>query len=281
VITGHTGWSDDLDFVFAHRDQLCNSFKKQKPHDPNAPYDGYDEREDTEEKARSEWLAKAEPVSDKIQSAYKASKNIYDDVLTQGSIFSKAYIRYFWSGTDDNRIAEEVLSYIPDDFDGTLLDVPVGTAVFTERKWRALSDAKITCLDYSNDMLDQARERFALSGIENARLVQGDVGALPFDDGSFDIVLTMNGFHAFPDKEKAYSEVNRVLKEGGCLVGCFCIRGESRRTDWLMSRILSRKGWFTPPFETFGSLRTRLEKGYRLDEYHKEGSIVYFKATKK
>lgn len=49
----------------------------------------------------------------------------------------------------------------------------------------------------------------------------------------------------------------------------------------LMTRILSRKGWFTPPFETFGSLKARLEKGYWLDEYHKEGSIVYFKATKR
>lgn len=56
VITGHTGWSDDLDFVFAHKDRVCNSLKKQKPHDPNAPYDGYDERDDTEEKARSSRL---------------------------------------------------------------------------------------------------------------------------------------------------------------------------------------------------------------------------------
>lgn len=57
VITGHTGWSDDLDFVFAHKDQVCNGMKKQKPHDPAAPYDGYDEREDTEEKARKTRLA--------------------------------------------------------------------------------------------------------------------------------------------------------------------------------------------------------------------------------
>lgn len=56
VITGHTGWSDNLDFVFAHKDQICNSFKKQKPHDPNAPYDGYDEHEDTEYSARNEPL---------------------------------------------------------------------------------------------------------------------------------------------------------------------------------------------------------------------------------
>ena len=58
VITGHTGWHDDLDFVFAHRDQLCHDIRKQKPHDPDAPWDGYDESDDTEQKARSVWLAR-------------------------------------------------------------------------------------------------------------------------------------------------------------------------------------------------------------------------------
>ncbi len=53
IITGHTGWSQDLDFAFAHRDQVCNSLKRQKPHDPSAPYDGYDESDDTEEGARN------------------------------------------------------------------------------------------------------------------------------------------------------------------------------------------------------------------------------------
>ena len=57
VITGHTGWSDDLDFVFAHRDRLCSRLHKRVP-DPDAPYDGYDEADDTEEKARTILLAK-------------------------------------------------------------------------------------------------------------------------------------------------------------------------------------------------------------------------------
>ena len=65
VITGHTGWSDDLDFVFAHKDQVCNSMKKQKPHDPTAPYDGYDERDDTEEKARKIRLASVSDIRKK------------------------------------------------------------------------------------------------------------------------------------------------------------------------------------------------------------------------
>ena len=57
VITGHTGWSDNLDFVFAHRDKLCSRLHKRVP-DPDAPYDGYDESDDTEEKARTILLAK-------------------------------------------------------------------------------------------------------------------------------------------------------------------------------------------------------------------------------
>ena len=62
IISGHTGWTDDLAFAFRHKDQICNSLKKQKPHDSMAPYDAYDEREDTEEKARGEWLPKAREI---------------------------------------------------------------------------------------------------------------------------------------------------------------------------------------------------------------------------
>ncbi len=220
-------------------------------------------------------------MSDKIQDSYRQSRNIYDDVLTRSTWWSRVYMDLFWNGVDDNEIARKVLSYSPDNFAGKLLDVPVETGVFTAAKYVRMNRADIICLDYSQDMLKQARVRFRQERIGNCRLIQGDVGALPFGDNTFDIVLSMNGFHAFPDKEKAYSEVNRVLKPGGRLVGCFCIRGESRRTDWLMKRILSRKGWFTPPFETFDSLMARLSAGYRLDEYHKEGSIVYFAVTKK
>ena len=57
IITGHTGWTDDLEFAFRHRTELCAPFKKRM-HDPAAPYDGYDETDDTEEKARGARLLK-------------------------------------------------------------------------------------------------------------------------------------------------------------------------------------------------------------------------------
>lgn len=54
-ITGHTGWTDRFEFAFAHKDKLCSPFKKRVP-DPSAPYDAYDESDDTEQKAKTERL---------------------------------------------------------------------------------------------------------------------------------------------------------------------------------------------------------------------------------
>ena len=51
------------------------------------------------------------------------------------------------------------------------------------------------------------------------------------DDGSFDAVLSLNGFHAFLDKEAAYRETFRVLRPGGTFCGCFYVKGEHPRTE--------------------------------------------------
>ena len=57
VISGHTGWSDDLNFVFAHTDKKCTPFLRHYE-DPDAPYDGYVEDDDTKENAQSGYLKK-------------------------------------------------------------------------------------------------------------------------------------------------------------------------------------------------------------------------------
>lgn len=57
-ITGHTGFTDNFEFAFAHKEKLCSPFKK-KVHDPSAPYDAYDESDDTEENAKNGFLKAA------------------------------------------------------------------------------------------------------------------------------------------------------------------------------------------------------------------------------
>ena len=219
-------------------------------------------------------------MSDKIKTSYKKSKNIYDDIITHRTWWSKLYNYLFWHGVDDNDIAADLLAHIPNNFEGKLLDVPVGTAIFTYLKYKKLKDADITCLDYSEDMLTQAKSRFESNHIENIKTIQGDICNLPFEDQSFDIVLSMNGFHAFPDKPKAYDEVFRILKPGGKFISCFYICGESRISDALVKYILAPKGWFTPPFETQDSIKASLEKRYKIESFECRGSIISFTVIK-
>jgi SAM-dependent methyltransferase len=216
-----------------------------------------------------------------VQSAYKFSKNFYDDAITQGRWWSRLYFKLLWGGVDDNDIARRVLAWIPDDFTGKLLDVPVGTAVFTAAKYKQMTKADITCLDYSTDMLEGAEQRLRDAGITNVKTMQGDVGALPFENDTFDFVLCMNGLHVFPDKERAYAEILRTLKPGGELLACFYIAGEQKVADWLAKTVMTRMGWFTPPFDTAADVRRRLQPYYDIIDFHIEGAMLYFRARKK
>ena len=220
-------------------------------------------------------------MADKIKKSYKFSKSFYDDAITQGKWWSKLYFNLLWGGVDDNEIARRVLSWISDDFNGKMLDVPVGTAVFTTEKYSRMAQADITCLDYSQDMLEQAEYRFREAGITNIKTMLGDVGALPFETGVFDYVLCMNGLHVFPDKDKAYSEILRTLKSGGELLACFYIAGEQKVADWLANTVMTRMGWFTPPFDTANDVRKRMEPYYDILDFHVEGAMLYFRAKKR
>lgn len=202
---------------------------------------------------------------DEIKNAYKVLGNeatFYDGMITCSTLPGKAVCRPVWNMNKEksDRYLERAMSGIPEGFSGKLLEVPVGTGVLTMPVYQSLPNADITCLDYSPDMMERARRRAP----KNVTFVQGDVGKLPFTDGSFDLVLSLNGFHAFPDKAAAYQEVFRVLKPDGIFCGCFYIRGENRRTDWFIEKLYTPKGFFTPPYETAESLHQHLEGQYRL-----------------
>ncbi len=201
-----------------------------------------------------------------IHSAYRltGSGRFYDGMITCSTLRGKAVCRLVWgmNKAENDTCLEKALAGIPEDFSGRLLEVPVGTGVLTMPVYGTLPEADITCLDYSADMMKQAQEKAAHLHLKNVHFQQGDVGALPYDDGAFDIVLSLNGFHAFPDKEAAYREVFRVLKPGGTFCGCFYVTGAYKRTDWFVRHVYEKAGFFTPPYETVSSLKDRLERRY-------------------
>ena len=203
-----------------------------------------------------------------IRNAYKLTgdhASFYDGMMTCSTILGKAICRIVWNmGSEKNfEYIDKAMSGVPENFCGKLLEVPVGTGILSMPVYKELPDAKITCLDYSEDMLKQARGKAEAAGIRNISFVQGDVGVLSFEDESFDVVLSLNGFHAFPDKEAAYWQTYRVLKKGGTFSGCFYVQGEQKRTDWFIKHLYQPKGFFTPPYETKESLKERLFELYK------------------
>jgi SAM-dependent methyltransferase len=61
--------------------------------------------------------------------------------------------------------------------------------------------------------------------------VAADVDALPFEDRSFGLVVTLTGVHCFPDPAAAITEMSRVLRRGGELRGTSVIKRTGLRQD--------------------------------------------------
>jgi ubiquinone/menaquinone biosynthesis C-methylase UbiE len=219
-------------------------------------------------------------IGGKIGRGYKSNADRYDDYILSRKLWSKIIVKIIW-GIRDQEYSDKLIALIPDGFNGKLLDVPAGTAVFTCEKYRRMKDAEIVCLDYSREMLDHGVEKFKKLDIKNVQCLEGDAGSLPFADNHFDMVLSMNGFHAFPDKERAFDEICRVLKPGGIFTGCFYIRGEKRRTDFFIKNIFVRSGTFTPPFMNKGEVEKKLNERYHTIKLWNTGSIVCFQCGKK
>ena len=219
-----------------------------------------------------------------IRGAYRLTggSNFYDGMITCSTFSGKAVCRLVWdmNKAENDAYLEKAMAGIPENFSGKLLEVPVGTGILTMPLYQTLPQADITCLDYSSDMMGQAQEKAERLHLENVTFRQGDVGALPFADGAFDIVLSLNGFHAFPDKEAAYREVFRVLKSGGTFCGFFYVAGECKQSDWFVRHIYEKTGFFTPPYETVSSLKARLEGMYTDVDRGNLKSMAWFVCRK-
>ena len=133
-----------------------------------------------------------------IRNAYRltGSNNFYDGMITCSTVSGKAVCRWVWDmGKEEcDEYLNKAFTGVPEDFAGKLLEVPVGTGILTMPLYQTLPRADITCLDYSPDMMGQAREKAERMALQNVQFRQGDVGALPYEDSSFDIVLSLNGF---------------------------------------------------------------------------------------
>jgi ubiquinone/menaquinone biosynthesis C-methylase UbiE len=105
------------------------------------------------------------------------------------------------------------------DFHGKeIIDIGSGTGIVA---FMALESgaAKVVCGDISEYMLERGREKAKTKGYDSSHIdfCQLDAESLPFNDNSFDIVITGMLLGILPDQKKAVKEMFRVLRPGGFL----------------------------------------------------------------
>ena len=74
---------------------------------------------------------------------------------------------------------------------------------------------RVVGIDMTPEMLDKARRAAAELGASNVEFLEAEAENLPFDDATFDVVISNGVIDLIPDKDAVFSELYRVLKPGG------------------------------------------------------------------
>jgi SAM-dependent methyltransferase len=125
---------------------------------------------------------------------------------------------------------------------GRSLEIGAGTGYFSLNLMLAGVIAEAVCSDVSPGML-AALERNAAELDLDVETVACDAAALPFGDGSFDLVIGHAVLHHLPDVERSFREFARVLRPGGTLF----FAGEPSLYGDLASSIPKRVAWRISP----------------------------------
>jgi ubiquinone/menaquinone biosynthesis C-methylase UbiE len=128
-----------------------------------------------------------------------------------------------------------------------VLDVATGTG--NAALLAAQAGARVTGLDLTPELFDVARQRAGEAGVE-VEWVAGDAEDLPFDDESFDRILSTCGVQFAPRHEVVAQELARVCRPGGRMVLCnWTSDGKIGELFRLMGRYMPKPPPFaSPPF---------------------------------
>ena len=114
------------------------------------------------------------------------------------------------SDSDAIRLVAEAVGVGPQD---TILDVACGPGILACALARIAQ--RVTGIDLTPAMIEQAQALQRTEGLVNLDWQVGDVAKLPFDDGSFSVVVSRYSFHHLLDPATVLGEMVRVTTPGG------------------------------------------------------------------
>ena len=99
-----------------------------------------------------------------------------------------------------------------------VLEIGPGTGYYTLDLARWVPQGELAIFDLQDEMLDHTMRRAGEAGLDNVTPTQGDARELPYGEGELDAVVLTTTLGEIPDRERAVSEIARVLRPGGRLV---------------------------------------------------------------
>lgn len=133
------------------------------------------------------------------------------------------------------KLYNAVYNFVPKDEGAKILDVGFGNGDMLKRLSEKL-DAQFYGIDISEDMRTASTKANAKAIAEERMFLKtAAVEDIPFEDGFFDTVYTINTVYFWQDPHKALDEVARVLKDGGRFICAFYSRDYFERKKSFMS----------------------------------------------
>ena len=136
--------------------------------------------------------------------------------------------RYFdrWAHTYDKSILQHMLFRVSHEMfikeiaaikkaGFKVLDIGCGTGELAKKLTSRFKKAVVHGVDISETMINKANAKKMKKA---AKFKVGDVERLPYGDNTFDVLTCSHSFHHYPNKERAISEMHRVLKPNGRLM---------------------------------------------------------------
>ena len=131
--------------------------------------------------------------------------------------------------------------------------------------------AEVTGLDLTPELLAVAREREAAEGLSGINWKEGDAENLPFEDGSFDVVVSSCGLMFAPDQQRVADEVARVTRPGGRVaIQAWTLEGGVGRMFRVVGKYVPPPPGVPSPFEWGDAERVKSLLGRSFTDYRFE-----------
>jgi SAM-dependent methyltransferase len=136
-----------------------------------------------------------------------------------------------WDGTG-RRFGEAMLETVGLRPGERVLDVGCGHGTTTFEAARLVAPGGVAVgNDISAPLLDLARSRAAAAGIGNVEFVEGDAQLHPFEQETFDVIISRFGTMFFTDPEAAFANLGRAVRPGGRMA--FVAWQDPLKAEWI------------------------------------------------